>query len=208
MPLAESLRPRLTSLVAACILLTGSVGGVSQREIRLLEAADDTTVQATSRCWDFTWVGEQSQNMNGRDDCLDFFPRDLCNPPLIATQGVNAANGPDLDQVLEQCRISENCNETDIYCVRAFDYVCVKYTKFQRGTGAATYYTSFCGKGIDKGWDGVAVTSGCHRETNRDGYDIEVCFCTDELCNSAPPKTSGTFIIACSLLVLLWRILC
>ncbi len=38
----------------------------------------------------------QSANMNGRDDCLDF-PKDLCNPPLIATKGVNAANGPDLE---------------------------------------------------------------------------------------------------------------
>jgi hypothetical protein len=33
------------------------------------------------------------------DNCNNYFPKDLCNPPLIATKGENAANGPDLEYV-------------------------------------------------------------------------------------------------------------
>jgi hypothetical protein len=38
---------------------------------------------------------QQNPNTVGDESCNNF-PKDLCNPPLIATTGVNAGNGPDL----------------------------------------------------------------------------------------------------------------
>jgi hypothetical protein len=52
---------RVSFMILVCSLLAGGVIGVRQREIRPLDAEifEDNSTMSRSRCWDFTWVGEQ-----------------------------------------------------------------------------------------------------------------------------------------------------
>merc|ERR1711973_513953 len=135
-----------------------------------------------STCWSFTWIGQTDEDKNSTT-CADYYPEHICNPPFVITTGANAMNGPNLTEVVINCEMSDECDLTDLYCTRGPGEVCIKYSKYTR-SGEMDYYSTFCGKGVDKGWDNRPVTSGCHKQVSV-LYDVEVCFCEENNCNSA-----------------------
>ena len=50
-----------------------------------------------NECWQFTWDGSYNP-ADETKSCADFFPQDVCFPPLVYTNGENPMNGPDLGQ--------------------------------------------------------------------------------------------------------------
>jgi len=162
----------------------------------------DSPLRATSTCFSLTWIGAADSDRNSTS-CADYYPQNICNPPFIATSGNNAGSGPNMTEVVEYCRDeTTSCNLNDLYCDRNFGEVCIKYSKFAR-SGEIEYFSSFCGKGIDSGWDARPITKGCHRQDNvNDAYDVSVCFCEENNCNGGKSTGALLWLIASALFLL------
>jgi len=143
----------------------------------------------SNTCYKFTWIGIGKEGGDDSRSCSDFTPEFICNEPLVATNG--SFSTPDLGELVDYCNtVPSNGTEPacDIYCDKDIGDVCVKFSRFTP-TGDLDYYSSFCGAGVDKGWDSRPITNGCHKQndlTTESGiYDIEVCFCEENNCNGA-----------------------
>jgi len=168
----------------------------SYRDVRTNETLGE------NECWRFTWVGPYDEDEDSGKVCADFFPEDLCFPPLVFTNDTTGNGEPDLAALDEECnRLGQDCK-----CKRESSEVCVKYTKLSKD-GVAVYYSSFCGSGVNKNNFGTdPVDSGCHRDKTSDvANNREVCFCQGPMCNE-----SSVIKIKIDLLLvaLLFSILC
>ena len=155
-----------------------------------------SSVNATETdCYSLTWIGTTSVD---NPTCADYYPLHPCNPPFIVTTGPNANNGPNMTDVVEKCDASGSCNVADLYCKKNTGEVCIKYSRYTR-SGEMDYFTSFCGKGVDTNWNGNPIQSGCYRQA-KELFDVSVCFCEGNLCNSV--NKIGASSIICLLFLL------
>jgi len=138
-------------------------------------------IPTTNECYQFTWDGAYDEEADLSRTCDDYFPSDVCFPPLVYTNGTNPMTGPSLGDLNAKCsNITGNCR-----CTPDTSTTCVKYTKLAKNSARTPiYFSSFCGSGVNNNNFGSwAITSGCHRQTDLVGYDVEVCFCNGHLCN-------------------------
>ena len=75
------------SIIQICMVLI-------KAEITVYKDVKTGEVLAKDECWKFTWVGvyDEEETFN----CNDFFPEDLCFPPLIYTNSSTGTGSPDL----------------------------------------------------------------------------------------------------------------
>jgi len=133
-------------------------------------------------CYRYSWAGVYDEAEDSGKLCDDFFPDDICFPPLVFTNATTGSGLPDIESIQQECsRLNATCT-----CKRELSEVCVKFTKFSKD-GTAVYYSSFCGSGVNQNnFGNEPVDSGCHRDKKSDiGNDREVCFCKGFKCNSS-----------------------
>ena len=138
-------------------------------------------------CYEYTWKGPWNDKFNESDQstCGSLNQKGMpCFHPFVWTYGEFKNNQP-LPEVIEaQCKLGDiHGNVCDPTCMKN-ENTCIKMTYFVRGSDSIANATSFCGKAMDTN-NGKAMTSGCYKEKNKDGFDVEVCFCDLHLCNQS-----------------------
>jgi len=163
---------------------------------------------ANNDCWQFTWVGPVDESVQTQPrTCNDIAPEDICNEPLIFTNGTNPNNQPDMTQVAAMCGGSQG-NYT-CTCTRRGGQSCVKYTKFLQGTDTAVYTSSFCGTGVENSNFGTVPINNnrCPKTAGPLGYEIEACFCQDSLCNAASTMSATSMLLSFLLCIFLIKVI-
>merc|ERR1711862_291750 len=153
----------------------------------------------TETCYRNSWAGVYDPEEDDGKLCDDFFPDDICFPPLVFTDGATGTGLPDIESIQAECsRLNVTCT-----CKREPSEVCVKFTKFSKD-GTAVYYSSFCGSGVNSNNFGDHTEdSGCHRDRKSDIVnDREACFCKRSMCNGSNPLTPNIINIVFIALVL------
>merc|ERR1719483_192258 len=68
------------------------------------DVAEETpTPTVTNQCWQFTWDGAYDVAEDLSPSCDDYFPNDVCFPPIIPTNGSNTMSGPNLGELEAAC---------------------------------------------------------------------------------------------------------
>lgn len=139
-----------------------------------------------TECYQFTWLGPEEDDLNNTRSCDFLVAQDIpCFEPLVWTKGPNRFNGPNLTQIETKCASQDTVDGQQCHptCTKQ-DKSCVQMTFYQRDKGnTVLYQTHFCGTGT--GNKGKVIDKGCHKQTNRDDVDVEVCFCQGDRCNGA-----------------------
>jgi len=149
-------------------------------------------------CWQYTWVGPyQAADDPEKKTCNDYPPSDICNEPLVFTDGADANHQPYIADVSYVCQHGNNGTGFNCTCKMATGQSCVKYTKFlQDGDDTAVYTSSFCGTGVENSNFGTTTRdSGCFRTAASLGFDIEACFCPDARCNLGLTKSPSLLVL-------------
>ena len=138
-------------------------------------------------CYEYTWKGPWNDRFNESDQstCGSLNQKGMpCYHPFVWTAGEFKFNQP-LPEVVEQtCKTGDiNGNQCNPTCMKNAN-TCCKMTYFIKGQKDIANATSFCCKGLDTD-KGTAMSSGCYKEKDVDGYDVEVCFCDTDRCNHA-----------------------
>ncbi|XP_059091402.1 uncharacterized protein LOC131886948 [Tigriopus californicus] len=163
--------------------------------------------EETIQCYKFSWMGPEGDDTNKTEGCarLEQAGRP-CFEPLVWTTGVNKNNGPNTTIIEEKCQQGNTltggvCNPL---CIKNEDS-CVKMTYFKNDDDRTIeYFSSFCGKGFLLSDDGSLLENSCHTQKNDGGYDVEVCFCDTDRCNSAHGLYMNHLVHALSTMVALW----
>eukprot|EP00090_Calanus_glacialis_P006573 TRINITY_DN15110_c0_g1_i1.p1 TRINITY_DN15110_c0_g1~~TRINITY_DN15110_c0_g1_i1.p1 ORF type:complete len:214 (+),score=60.73 TRINITY_DN15110_c0_g1_i1:32-643(+) len=192
----------LSVWIAVC--LSHSVALAEYSVYREIDPSTHAAAEAPTQpnqCYQFTWDGAYDEEDDLTRTCDDYFPTDVCFPPLVYTNGSNPMSGPDLGELNQKCsNMTGGCK-----CTVDASTVCVKYTKLAKNAARTpVYFSSFCGSGVNNNNFGShAVTSGCHRQTDLIGYDIEVCFCKGNLCNGGQMVSLGMSRLV-GILAIIW----
>merc|ERR1712123_158488 len=64
------------------------------REIDPVTHVAEEAPTAPNQCYQFTWDGAYDEEADLTRTCDDYFPNDVCFPPLVYTNGSNPMSGP------------------------------------------------------------------------------------------------------------------
>lgn len=159
------------------------------------------------QCYEFSWMGPEGDDTNKTEGCarLELAGRP-CFEPLVWTTGEYKNNGPNTTIIEEKCKQGQTlsggtCNPL---CTKNEDS-CVKMTYFKNDDEhTVEYFSSFCGKGFLLSDDGSLIENSCHIQKNDAGYDVEVCFCDTDRCNSARSLLVDHFVHFMATIAVLW----
>eukprot|EP00092_Neocalanus_flemingeri_P027350 GFUD01029662.1.p1 GENE.GFUD01029662.1~~GFUD01029662.1.p1 ORF type:complete len:198 (-),score=39.28 GFUD01029662.1:48-641(-) len=149
-------------------------------------------VSATSKCWQYTWMGPETEKTNQTGSCLDLEtdegPQRPCFSPIVWTVNDDTGeNEPDLNELEEQCD-EKGCNP---HCTPGPSERCIKYTEW---SGKKMSYTAkFCGS-VTLDWTGNKASGDrCYRS---DGQ--EYCMCNQDMgdgCNMGHTLSSLGLVV-------------
>ena len=175
-------------VLSGLVILYGEISVVSAQGVLRKSNNPDGSIDTWEDpvyCYEYTWKGPWNDRFNESDQstCGSLNQKGMpCFHPFVWTAGEFRFNQPLPDVVEGTCKIGDiygtPCNPM---CMKNSN-TCCKMTYFIKGSDDIANATSFCCKGLDTD-SGKAMNSGCYKELNVDGYDVEVCFCDKDRCN-------------------------
>ena len=158
-------------------------------------------ISDTAKCWQYTWMGPETEKTNNTGSCMDLETEDgiqkPCFSPIVWTVNDEyGENEPDLDELEEQCD-EVGCNP---FCTPGPSERCMKYTEWSKANGGNMIYTAkFCGT--------VTVWDGNHASGDRcvRSNGTEYCYCNKEMkinCNTGFHTSPMGTVVFIAMLIL------
>ena len=148
----------------------------------------------TEKCWQYTWLGMETDKTNVTGSCRDLDTDDgeqePCFAPIVWTVADEyGENQPDEEELEEECSMI-GCTP---FCTPGPGQKCMKYVK--KSGGRIAYMSKFCGEVVD--WDGGSPSHDrCHNKGN-----TWYCYCRGYKCNRGTSYHNMSYILAIVLLV-------
>merc|ERR1712179_357018 len=146
----------------------------------------------TEKCWQYTWLGMETDKTNVTGSCRDLDTEEPCFAPIVWTVADEYGdNQPDEDELEEECSMI-GCTP---FCTPGPGQKCMKYVT--KSGGRITYMSKFCGE-VYVDWNGGGSPSHdrCH---NSEG--TWYCYCRGYKCNAGVSHHNMGYILSIVILV-------